>query len=61
MATQHQRYRVLVSDSISEMGLAPLVADPNIEIDQRTELTAAGLLEVIGDYDALLWYAAAHR
>lgn len=48
------RYRVLVSDPISEMGLAPLRADPNIEIDLRTDLSPAALMEIIGGYDALL-------
>ncbi len=48
------RFRVLVSDPISESGLAPLRADANIAIDLRTDLSPAALLDVIGDYDALL-------
>jgi len=48
------RLRVLVSDPISETGLAPLRADPNIEIDLRTDLTPSALVEIIGGYDALL-------
>ncbi len=51
---QSARFRVLVSDPISETGLAPLRADPSIAIDLRTDLTPAALLDVIGDYDALL-------
>ena len=51
---QSPRFRVLVSDPISETGLAPLRADPSIAIDLRTDLTPAALLEAIGGYDALL-------
>ena len=52
--TSDARYRVLVSDPISETGLAPLRADPHIAVDLRTDLTPATLLEVIGGYYALL-------
>jgi D-3-phosphoglycerate dehydrogenase len=51
---QSARLRVLVSDPISESGLAPLRADPNIAIDLRPGLSPADLLDVIGNYDALL-------
>ena len=51
---QSPRFRVLVSDPISETGLAPLRADPSIAIDLRTGLTPAALLEAIDGYDALL-------
>src|SRR5690554_7688666 len=47
-------YRVLVSDPLSEAGLAPLRSAPNIDVDVRTDLTPAQLLEVIPAYDALL-------
>ena len=49
-----QPYRVLVSDALSEAGLAPLVGRPEIDIDQKTDLTPAQLLTEIGAYDALL-------
>jgi D-3-phosphoglycerate dehydrogenase len=51
---QSARLRVLVSDPISESGLAPLRADPNIAIDLRPGLSPADLLDVIGNYDAIL-------
>jgi D-3-phosphoglycerate dehydrogenase len=47
-------YRVLVSEPISESGLAPLRADANITVDVRSDLTAAQLIEIIPAYDALL-------
>ena len=47
-------YRVLVSDSLSDAGLRPLQAANGIQVDVRTDLTAAQLLSVIGEYDALL-------
>lgn len=47
-------YRVLVSDSLSDSGLKPLRAAPDINVDVRTNLTHPELLEIIGDYDALL-------
>lgn len=47
-------YRVLVSDAISASGLAPLLADPSIQVDVRTDLTPAALVEAIAVYDALL-------
>ncbi|TCP56002.1 D-3-phosphoglycerate dehydrogenase [Tumebacillus sp. BK434] len=48
------KHRVLVSDPISEQGLAALLEAPEVEVDIRTDLTPEGLLEVIGGYDALL-------
>ncbi|PJF45632.1 MAG: phosphoglycerate dehydrogenase, partial [Candidatus Thermofonsia Clade 3 bacterium] len=47
-------FRVLVSDSMSKTGLAPLLAAPNIEVDVRTDLTPEQLIEIIPHYDALL-------
>lgn len=47
-------YRVLVSDSLSEAGMAPLRAADGINVDVQTDLTPGQLLEVIPDYDALL-------
>lgn len=49
-----EHFRVLVSDSMSKTGLAPLLAAPNIEVDVRTDLTPQQLLEIIPHYDALL-------
>lgn len=47
-------YRVLVSDSLSEAGLAPLRAADGINVDVQTDLTPEQLLDVIPNYDALL-------
>ncbi|MCS6826226.1 MAG: phosphoglycerate dehydrogenase, partial [Caldilinea sp.] len=49
-----EQFRVLVSDSLSETGLAPLLAAPNIKVDVRTDLTPQQLIEIIPHYDALL-------
>lgn len=47
-------YRVLVSDSLSDSGLEPLRAAGGIDVDVKTNLTPQQLLEIIGNYDALL-------
>ncbi len=47
-------HKVLVSDAISESGLAPMRADPSIEVVLKTDLTPQQLIEVIPAYDALL-------
>ncbi len=47
-------HRVLVSDSISDSGLAPLHADPTIQVDVCTDLAPDALIEAIPHYDALL-------
>ncbi|MGL4650206.1 MAG: hydroxyacid dehydrogenase, partial [Caldilineaceae bacterium] len=47
-------HRVLVSDAISESGLAPLRADSSIQVDIQTELTPEQLIASIPAYDALL-------
>ena len=49
-----EKYRVLVSDSMSDAGLAPLQADPDIQVDVITGLALEKLVEVIPPYDALL-------
>ena len=49
-----QPYRVLVSDSLSESGLAPLLQAENLDVDVRTDLTPAELVEAIPAYHALL-------
>ncbi len=48
------QFRVLVSDSMSDVGLAALRAAPNVEVDQQTGLSPERLLAIIPDYDALL-------
>lgn len=47
-------YRVLVSDALSDVGLAPLRSESTIELDLQPTLSAEEILAVIGDYDALL-------
>lgn len=47
-------YRVLVSDPISELGVELLNAHPAITADFKTGLSPEELLEIIGDYDALV-------
>ncbi len=47
-------FRVLVSDSLSKAGLAPLTEAPNIELDYRPGLPADELLTLIPEYHALL-------
>ena len=47
-------HRVLVAENISDSGLAPLRAAPNIQVDVRTGLSPAQLIEAIPDYDALI-------
>ena len=46
-AEKRPLFRVLVSDSISESGLAPFRADAGIQVEIRTELTPADLIDVI--------------
>lgn len=48
------QFKVLVSDSMSDIGLAALRAAPNVEVDLKTGLSAEQLLEIISAYDALL-------
>lgn len=47
-------YRVLVSDPISEIGVAALAAAPGIEVDVNTGLPPEELLKIIGDYHGLV-------
>jgi D-3-phosphoglycerate dehydrogenase len=51
MSSEH---RVLVSDALSESGLRPLRAAAGFQVDVRTDLSHAQLLEAIPLYDALL-------
>lgn len=48
------QFKVLVSDSMSDIGLTALRAAPNVEVDLKTGLSAEQLLEIIPAYDALL-------
>ena len=50
----NEKHRILVSDSMSDAGLAPLQAAPNLEVDVNTSLSPQQLVDIIGDYDALL-------
>ena len=47
-------HRVLVSDPISEVGVALLNAHPEIEADFNTGLSSDELLAIIGDYEGLV-------
>ncbi len=47
-------YKILVSDELPESGLTPLKAATNLEVDIKTNLTPAQLLEIIPNYDALI-------
>lgn len=46
--------KVLVSDSLSAQGIEILRAAPGLQVDVKTNLTPAGLVAVIGQYDALV-------
>jgi len=46
--------KILVSDALADVGLAPLRQAVNVEVDVRTDLTPAQLIDIISDYDALL-------
>lgn len=49
-----ETYKVLVSDELPESGLTPLRAAANLEVDLKTNLTPAQLLEIMPHYDALI-------
>lgn len=49
-----ERLKILVSDSMSDAGLAPLQAEPDVEVDVITGQPISRLLEIIPNYDALL-------
>lgn len=49
-----EKYRVLVSDSMSDAGLAPLQAASNLDVDVITGQPQEKLIQIIGSYDALL-------
>jgi D-3-phosphoglycerate dehydrogenase len=48
------KFTVLVSDSMSDAGLAPLQAAPNLIVDVITGQSQEKLIEMISNYDALL-------
>ena len=49
-----EKFTVLVSDSMSDAGLAPLQAAPNLIVDVITGQSQEKLIDMIGKYDALL-------
>jgi D-3-phosphoglycerate dehydrogenase len=46
--------KVLVSDPISDLGIEQLVDATDVTVDKKTGLSEDELIEIIGDYDALL-------
>ena len=52
------RYRVLVTDEIDADGLALLLAEPRLQVDEVPTLPAAELLGRIADYDAIVGRSA---
>ena len=46
--------RVLVSDNLGDAGIAMLEAEEGIDVDVRTGLAPAELLDIIGDYEGLI-------
>jgi D-3-phosphoglycerate dehydrogenase / 2-oxoglutarate reductase len=46
--------KVLITDEISQEGLAPLLEDPRIELTIRLGLPIAELHQLIGDFDAII-------
>ncbi|MEZ4832975.1 MAG: hypothetical protein R2873_13465 [Caldilineaceae bacterium] len=49
-----ETYKVLVSDQLSDTGLAPLQEADGVEVVVKTDLTPAQLIAEIPDYHALL-------
>ncbi len=54
MSTEQRKWKVLVSDRLSEEGLAALRVAPEVELVVKTSLTPEELLAEIKDADALL-------
>ncbi len=46
--------KVLITDEISDNGLAPLLEDPRITIDRKLGLSTEELHQVIGEYEAII-------
>jgi len=47
-------FKVLITDPLSEFGIQKLLDAPDVEVVKQTNLSPSDLLQVIGDYDALL-------
>lgn len=47
-------YKVLITDPLSEFGIQQLLDAPDVVVVRNTNLSPTDLLEVIGEYDALL-------
>jgi len=47
-------YKVLITDPLSEFGIQQLLDASDVEVVRQTNLSPDELLEIIGDYDALL-------
>lgn len=47
-------FKVLVSDPLSEFGIQKLLDAEDVQVDRKTGLSEAELIEIIGEYDALL-------
>lgn len=47
-------YKILVTDSISDLGLKKLYEHPNFLVDKKNDLTEQELLKIIENYDALV-------
>ncbi|WP_172196215.1 phosphoglycerate dehydrogenase [Saccharibacillus qingshengii] len=47
-------FKVLVSDPISDLGIQQLVEAADVQVDKKTGLSEDELIEIIGEYDALL-------
>ncbi len=52
------RFRVLVTDEVDPEGIQILRNHPAIQVDERPTLPPAELLEIIGDYDAMIGRSA---
>ncbi len=51
-------FRVLVTDEVDPEGIAILRGEERIQVDERPTLPAAELLEIVGEYDALVGRSA---
>jgi D-3-phosphoglycerate dehydrogenase len=47
-------FKILVSDPLSDVGLQKLLEAEDVQVDQKTGLSEAELISIIGEYDALL-------
>ncbi len=53
-ANANAKFRVLVSDPVSEDGIRALLDDPNVEVVIKTDHTPEELADAIGNYDGLI-------